>query len=173
MENVKYTKFGMISAIIDGNVVLIPDDPRNRYREMISEWESKGNVIAPYIHENTREEVNIERDNRIAKGFMFMGTMFDFDASSKQRIAGAATLAGFAMTMGAQPGNFKWHSGETDFAWIAQNNKIIKMDAQTTFMLGKTAAKHEEDHIFAAATLKSIDPIPNDYYEDKYWPTIE
>lgn len=46
VKDVKRLEDGAIQATIDGVVMCIPDDPTNRHRQMIAEWESvKGNKI--------------------------------------------------------------------------------------------------------------------------------
>lgn len=49
MEIHGYTKDGAISATINGEHVLVPDDMANRDRQMIAEWEEKGNAIPAYV----------------------------------------------------------------------------------------------------------------------------
>lgn len=43
-----YTEKGSISATIDGVLMTVPDDPANRHRQMITEWEAQGNTIPAY-----------------------------------------------------------------------------------------------------------------------------
>lgn len=59
IENVKYTQFGAISAVIDGVELTIPDDLSNRHRMIIAEWQSadEGNVILPYSQELDQDNV--------------------------------------------------------------------------------------------------------------------
>ena len=49
IDNARYCEGGSISAAIDGFQYIIPDDPANRHRQMIAEWEAEGNTIAPYV----------------------------------------------------------------------------------------------------------------------------
>lgn len=49
MDSIGYTKDGFIEVIIDGQVAVVPDDPANRHRQMIAEWEAEGNTIPPYV----------------------------------------------------------------------------------------------------------------------------
>jgi len=44
-----YTATGSIDAVIDGEVVTVPDDMANRHRQMIAAWEAQGNTIPPYV----------------------------------------------------------------------------------------------------------------------------
>ncbi|KEQ05760.1 DUF4376 domain-containing protein [Pseudorhizobium pelagicum] len=117
----------------------------------------------------TSAMVNAERDRRISTGFKFNGKSYAFDAESKQRVAGAASLAGFAIANGAEEGDEEWN-GPDPFAWIADDNSLTPMDAQTCFAFGQAAVRHETAHIFAARALKEMSPIPADFAQDKHWP---
>ena len=44
-----YMESGAISATIDGILMTVPDDPANRHRQMIAEWEAEGNTIPAYV----------------------------------------------------------------------------------------------------------------------------
>jgi len=117
-----------------------------------------------------RAAVNAERDRRLGTTFTFAGKSYDCDTASLARITGAATLAGFAMGAGAAAGNLRWHGGAADFTWIAADNTLTTMDAQTCFAFGNAAATNQSAHIFAGRTVKAMDPIPSNYTDDKYWP---
>ena len=49
MEIHGFTETGSIDATIEGVRMTVPDDPANRHRQMISEWEAEGNIIPPYF----------------------------------------------------------------------------------------------------------------------------
>ena len=117
-----------------------------------------------------RAAINAERDRRLAADFEFQGKMYQRDSVSAQRITGAATLAGFAMAQGAQPENDHWHGGEQPFAWIASDNSLTLMDAQTAFAFGSECASVETRLVLAAKALRDADPIPDDFTDDQYWP---
>jgi hypothetical protein len=117
----------------------------------------------------THEDVNAERDNRIASGFQFNGKSYSMDSESKARIIGAATLAGFAMAAGKGAGDYRWHGAVTDFAWIADDNSLNPMDAPTCFEFGQAAAAWETKQIFLARAIKQMNPIPYDYKSNSYW----
>lgn len=118
----------------------------------------------------TALDVDLERDRRIDAGFVFAGIEYQTRPEDRENISGAATAALGAMMSGAEPGDYRWHGEETDFAWIAADNSIHVMDAQTMFGFGQAAMVHKSRHIFAARELKTIDPIPADFAEDIYWP---
>lgn len=118
----------------------------------------------------TRQSVKAERDRRLAADFEFQGKMFQRDGKSLDRITGAATLAGFAIAQGAQPGNLRWAKPDRDFGWIASDDTIVPMDAQTAFAFGQAAAARETSIIFAAKQLREMEPIPTDFADDKWWP---
>jgi hypothetical protein len=118
----------------------------------------------------TTDEVNAERDRRIATGYVFNGKSYAMDSESKARIIGAATLAGFAVAAGAQAGNYRWHGGTSDFVWIADDNSLNQMDAQTCFAFGQAAAAWETKCIFAGRAIKQTSPVPIDYTNDALWP---
>lgn len=44
-----FTQDGMIDATIDGARLTVPDDPSDRYRQMVAEWEAEGNTIPAYV----------------------------------------------------------------------------------------------------------------------------
>tara|TARA_R110000850_G_scaffold233967_3_gene358858 strand:+ start:2039 stop:2251 length:213 start_codon:yes stop_codon:yes gene_type:complete len=59
--------------------------------------------------------------------------------------------------------------GTEGFGWIAADNSVVPMDAQTTFAFGQAAATNESAHIYAAYALKALGN-PDLIYGDAYWP---
>lgn len=119
----------------------------------------------------TSHDVDAERDRRIDGTFVFAGVTFQSHPRDRENIAGAAQLATIALTMGgAQPGDLRWHGGDSDFVWIAADNSLVPMDAPTVIGFGQAVAAHKHAHIFAARALKDADPIPADYTDGSYWP---
>ena len=57
MNVLGYTESGAIRVIFDGDESesTVPDDLRNRHRQMIAEWEAKGNTIPPYVPDDEVE----------------------------------------------------------------------------------------------------------------------
>lgn len=117
-----------------------------------------------------RAAIDAQRDKRIDAGVMFGGVVFQSRATDRENIAGAAQLGFMAMVSGAQPGDLRWSNPDQDFAWIASDNSLVPMDAQTVVAFGKAAAERKQALIFAARQLKDMEPIPVDYTDDKWWP---
>ena len=118
----------------------------------------------------TADDVEAERDRRLQLDFTFNGVVFQRDTVAAKRINGAGTLALAAIVSGAQPGDYRWHGEDTDFEWIAKDNSLVKMDAQTVLAFGQAAAKVETRLVFASKALKAMEPIPADYASNEsYW----
>ena len=117
----------------------------------------------------TNDMVKAERDRRLDQDFVFNGKTFQRDPTSIARISGAGTLALGAIVGGAQVGDTKWHGRDTPFVWIASDDTLMVMDAQTCFAFGQAAAARETELVFAAKALRAMSPIPSDYKDDKYW----
>lgn len=116
----------------------------------------------------TPSMIDAERDRRIAAGFTFGGKLYQSRPEDRENIAGAS-LAALAAMSGAFPGDYRWHGGDSDFVWIAADNSLTPMDAQTMFAFGQAAMAHKQAHIFAARALKDAVPIPADYADDSHW----
>ncbi|WLR94255.1 DUF4376 domain-containing protein [Shinella zoogloeoides] len=114
--------------------------------------------------------IDTERDRRIDAGFVFVGTHFQSRPGDRENIAGASTAALAAISAGAAEGDLRWHGGDTDFCWIAEDNGLVPMDAQTMFNFGQAAMAHKQAMIFAARALKDRETIPDDITADIYWP---
>lgn len=172
MEVHGYTASGSISATIEGENWDVPDDMTSRLRQKIAEWQEEGNNIPPYVPPSLTEgEVDAERDRRISAGFTFNGVFYQSRRADRENIAGASVAALSAMSAGAQPGNYRWHGGGEDFVWIAADNTMHPLDAQSTFAMGQAAMAHKQAHIFAARALKDMNPIPADFATNAtYWP---
>lgn len=117
-----------------------------------------------------KEDVNAERDARIADGMYFQGKFFQSRPEDRENVAGATTWASLALMGGAKPGDYRWHGGAEDFVWIAADNTLVKMDAPTVIEFGKALGAWKSAHIFAARVLKDLPEIPADYRDPKYWP---
>lgn len=116
----------------------------------------------------TADDVNAERDRRMAT-FVFGGKAYDLEGQSLANVSGSGTLSLAAIINGAQPGDLRWADPDQDFTWIANDNTIVPMDAQTTWAFAQTAAARRKHCIYKARALKDMSPIPSDYTDDKYW----
>jgi hypothetical protein len=118
----------------------------------------------------SEQDVQNERDRRIAAGFVFEDVLFQSRIEDQKRISGAATLALMAIGNGATRGDMRWHGGTNDFEWIAADNSGVAMDAHTVLRFAAAAANWEASHIWAARALKNMTPIPADFAtNDAYW----
>lgn len=119
---------------------------------------------------SAERNIDAERDRRIARGFAFQEHFFQSRPDDRENIAGASTAALAATISGATAGDYRWHGGDSDFAWIAEDNTLVPMDAQTMFAFGQAAMAHKQAMIFAGRVLKDMEEIPADYFDDVYWP---
>jgi hypothetical protein len=123
----------------------------------------------------TALDVDTERDRRIEAGFVFEGILYQSRTEDRENIAGAVKAATDAVAVGAEPGDFGWQrlldpNAPAEFRWIAADNTMHAMDAQTVMRFGYAALGHKQAHIFAARELKDLSPIPADYTAASYWP---
>lgn len=125
-------------------------------------------VILPVEH----YQVDQERDRRISQGFVFDGVTYQTESQSdRENILGALGTALAAITVdGAQPGDLRWADPKFDFFWIAADNSRVPMDAQTCLAFARSAMARKSLLVIAGNTIKQMDPIPQDYTDDKWWP---
>ena len=117
----------------------------------------------------TKEAVNAERDRRVRGGFSFGGVLYQSRDQDMENIAGTASAALGAIMFGAQPDDLRWADPNKDFAWIAADNSLTLMDAQTAFSFGQAAMAHKQALIFAARVIKNGDPVIADFAEQEHW----
>jgi len=154
--------------IAGAGFMVSPEKPVAGANERVS-WSGTEWTVEP-APRPTEADVGAERDRRLNDDFEFQGKMYQRDERSLSRITGAATLAGFAMGAGAQAGNLRWANPAQDFGWIASDDTVTPMDAQTCFAFGQAAAAVESALVFAAAAIRAMNPIPYDFTDDAYWP---
>lgn len=100
-------------------------------------------------------EVDDERDRRIADGFTFQNVRYQARPQDRENIYAAALLASIAITIEKKaPTSLRWHGGSNDFVWIAADNSLVPMDAQTVIALARALAVHQRQKVFAARSLK-------------------
>lgn len=171
----------MWARINDGVVAELTEiDPAGRFHSSI-EWAAGADgVEVGWLYDGsafsqseidppTAADVDTERDRRIDAGVEFQGVLYQSRATDRENIAGAAQLAFMAIVAGAQAGDLRWSSAIADFAWVASDNSLVTMDAQTVVAFGKAAAERKQALIFAGRQLKDMTEIPADYTDDKWW----
>jgi hypothetical protein len=127
-------------------------------------WEKQGDLVVeifdvqPIAIEGLRAEkkaaIAAKRDATINAGFTFVGVRFQTRPDDRENIAGAAQLAAMAIAAGAPQGYLRWHGGESDFAWIAEDNSLVPMDAYMVIGFAKAIAAFKSACIFYARALK-------------------
>ena len=167
------------AKVVDGVVDVI-----SLTREADDEWiEVPENVYAgglqqadgtftapPFVA--TNEDVDAERDRRVAAGFEFEGVRYQFRPEDRQNIGDMSIAALEAITReAAQPGDLTWAYGvDHDFAWIAEDNTQTPMCAHKMMSFAKAAKTHFASHVHAARALKDMVPIPAEFADDSHWP---
>lgn len=120
-------------------------------------------------------QVDLERDRRVSSGFYFNGVLYQSRLPSYNYagdwdvFSGKALEAFIAISEGSQRGDLRWSDPEADFTWIAADNSRIPMDAFTVIELCKAASVHRSRHTFSASNIKAMNPIPEDFKDDKWW----
>lgn len=120
----------------------------------------------------TSRDIDRERNTRINDGFIYFGNEFQTDDSSRENIAGAASLSLAAMI--ADPNGdlgLRWADPDQDFVWIAKDNTAVPMTALQCQAFCQAAMQYKSDLIKAARALKDQPSIPGDYADDKWWPS--
>lgn len=156
------------ASMVDGE----PDYTHELYQRALA---GDFGPIAPYTEPvKTQDEmatlVDAERDRRIDAGFAFNGKQYQTRQTDRESIAGAAQIAFMAIMGGAEAGDLRWADPDNDYVWIAMDNTLTPMDAQTVVEFGKAAAARKTQLIYAARELKNQTPVPADYADDKWWP---
>jgi len=152
----EFRKFRDAWADVEGGVVTL--DPV-KLHALMSKW------------------VNEERHKRLTNGFSYdfggdIGVQTaDTDEGSHLNILATNVMAFQAISVGAAQGDFRWQDPTADFEWIMSDNTRVPMDAQTAYDWSQKAMMYKKEVIFAANELKKLDPIPDDYANNSYWPS--
>ncbi|ASN71526.1 hypothetical protein 9F2_20 [uncultured Caudovirales phage] len=138
-------------------------------------WLYDGSQFTPppvVVYPVENYQVDDERDRRISEGFVFEESRYQTESQSdRENILGALGTALAAITIdGAQPGDLRWADPKFDFFWIAADNSRVPMDAQTCLAFARAAVARKSLLVIAGNTIKQMDPIPQDYTDDKWWP---
>ena len=71
IESAEYLADGSIKVVVDGSIRTVPDDPNNKGRQLLSEWE-QSNTITPYTQDIgdlralVRESIKTEALSRLS-----------------------------------------------------------------------------------------------------------
>ena len=119
--------------------------------------------------------IDSERDRRIASGFTFDGHAYQTEsASDRENILGALGTSLAAITVDeAQAGDLRWFDPNFDFFWIAADDTRVPMDAHTCLAFARAAVSRKSLLVIAGNSIKQMNPIPQDYMDDKYWPAAD
>lgn len=175
-------------AVVDdnGNIVNVieaPDDFEIEGHTLVLDTDIKARIGGTYQSKKFKDPdlpdqindyltmIDEERDRRIAFGFQFQDKWFQADSFATANINGAATAASMAVGAGVQPGDLRWSNPEADFAWIAEDNTLLPMDAQTTIQFGLTAMANRSKLIMKARDIKDsvIAGTAVDIADDATW----
>lgn len=118
-----------------------------------------------------RAAVDAERDRRTALNFTYAGKPFQLDERNISRITAMGADARFAMAAGAVEDDYFWADPTTPFGFIATDNSVMPMDAQTMADFANAAKLWVSRHTFAGLALKSQQVIPQDFADDSHWPS--
>jgi hypothetical protein len=105
--------------------------------------------------DSRRAEVNTLRDEKMISDFTYDSVVYQADDLSQARLDRARASALAAIVGGAQPGDYRWHGQAQDFFWIAKDNSLTTMDAQTTLAFGNAMVAREGMLIAAGTAIKS------------------
>lgn len=157
-------RFKTVVNVTTGETIELPYTPEEEAEAdaMYEEW-----LITQLP---TSADVNKERNRRM-KIFAFGGKEYsiDPDDGSLANVSGAGTLALGAIVAGAQPGNLRWADPNVDFSWIADDNSLTTMDAQTTWAFAQAAAAWRKTMIYKARAIKDQQTIPTNYKNNSHW----
>lgn len=123
--------------------------------------------VAPVIPPN-KTDVELERDRRLAHGFVLFGHRFQADETSMVKINGAVSMAMLAQAAGIATDDPEWQKGGP-LIWRAADNTDVPMTIAQTFAFGLAAGAFVEEITRASHALKDMDPIPQDFEADTYW----
>lgn len=115
-------------------------------------------------------DVDGERIRR-SSVMVFNGETFQTDRASFDLITTWGNQASFAIIDGkGAEGNLRWASPDKDFIWLTADNQEVTMDAPTMKAFAAAVLLWDSLHILAARAVKNMDPIPEDFTDDEYWP---
>jgi hypothetical protein len=157
----------IVLRVEDGSY--IPPDPRNSDYQAYQEWLGAGNQPLPALI--PAANVNAESDRRILSTLWWDNREWPHDTQGKENILIAGTQAQDAINNGAAPGDYSWPATGLPFSWVDVHNNAVSLDAFQMFSLASASAAWVRANGDAAQALIAMNPTPEDYKADKYWPT--
>lgn len=136
-------------------------------------WQDLTAIDPATLTAETRSRmVDLEQVRRTQLGFLYNGKLFGCDETATRNITAAGAQAGLAVRSvpPAVAGDYYWQDPSTPFQWITADNTLMPLDAYQTEEMSGVAATHVKRHIYAARTIKDLDPFPVDWWDDSYWP---
>lgn len=145
------------------------------YRDWKDDWDVLPSKPVPPPPSAQPWQIDQEKDRRTAMGFIYDGKAYLTETQSQMNdILGALADATAAITVDqAQPGDLRWADPRYDFAWSAADGSGVPMDAQICLAFTRAAVRRKSLLVGAGLALKSMNPIPVDYMDDKYWPPMD
>lgn len=154
--------FEYLEGIIRRHFESSGEDPQTVMERCLRSWSTDEPPLAPApgpLSEGAQRALLIvyattKRDSVIAGGITFGGKRYQTRPDDRENVAGASQWAFMAVVAGAQPGDLRWHGGDGDFVWIAEDNSLNPMDAQTVIEFAKALAAHKSACIFICRGVK-------------------
>lgn len=172
IQSAEHTKTGVVKVTLaDGTIMGVPypEATPTRYGQMLGKWVDAGGVIAPYVPVVTSAQVNTERQRRIEVGIMVdlpgHGTPVSLtgDAEMVRNIQALVTAAQLRLSAGDAVTITQFRDGVNELHDLLPNEVILLWQAGVT---------HIEAIYAASWVLKDMSPIPEDYQDDQYWPSV-
>lgn len=120
-------------------------------------------------------DVDAERDARVNGGLTFQGVEYQTNVDSRAAIESYSGLHSMALQLDADPevelsGDLSWGGMlDEDMYWFATDNTRVPMDVDTFGEFLATLAAHTSRHKRKARDLKDMNPIPENFTDDRYW----
>ncbi len=134
--------------MLRGDFVEVPDGVS---MENPQDWIVDNGDLVSDLAPKTAEQVDAERDRRIAAGFTFDGRHYNFDERAARFIERSLRK-------------------ESEKGWTDSGGSKVPMSKQKFKEFADYAEDHEDNIAWAAADLKAIDPIPANFADDIHWP---
>lgn len=120
-------------------------------------------------------EVDREMTQRVSYGFVYGGKAYVTETQSQMNdILGKMgdAIAYITIDQGDLT-SLRWSDSRYDFAWSAADGTEVPMTAPECLAFTRAAVRRKEALVGAALAIKAMNPIPQDYRDDKYWPPMD